>query len=184
MSRLHRCFTLCNKCVYFLNVQKRRCHQAHYNILILQAYNNPDHELINLFGGHCSLKKIRSYRGRYDPKTEKSRRFCFGVISSRRVKCNASIKSSSSQACFISSKYTNELWAMHIYMRKTFLCKVCDKQFVCSSHRRDQQQLHPDEKLFYHSRQPHLPLQLSHWLRAVVNLKRFTRVQNLGCQSV
>ena len=35
---------------------------------------------------------------------------------------------------------------------------------------------------FYHSRRPHLPLQRYDWLRAVVNLKCFTRIQNLGCQ--
>ena len=33
---------------------------------------------------------------------------------------------------------------------------------------------------YYHSRQPRLPLELSHWLRAVVNLECFTRVLNLG----
>ena len=33
---------------------------------------------------------------------------------------------------------------------------------------------------FYHSRQPRLPLELSHWLRAVEYLRCYPRVLNLG----
>ena len=34
--------------------------------------------------------------------------------------------------------------------------------------------------LFYHSRQPRLPLELSHWLRAVEYLRCYPRLPNLG----
>ena len=40
--------------------------------------------------------------------------------------------------------------------------------------------MEPGQHTFYHSRQPRLPLELSHWLRAVEYLRCYPRVLNLG----
>ena len=37
-----------------------------------------------------------------------------------------------------------------------------------------------NQQKFYHTGQPHLPLQLSHWLRAVEYMGCYPRVGNLG----